>query len=389
MSPNPPPRPRAVRHGRLIYSVACLLALAASQDYAFSGIGNGILRFNAIGRLTYDSNVFGDQSDRSDTIYTLTPQLSFDREGSRGNSHFDLGTSLNRYNKYSELNSNSNWSANGSVELIPGGGRLSGTLDVRYFDGQEVDEFVGRRVDIRRLNFSLDSDYRFSSRTSVRFGATTNRYNTDLRPSASSWSLRAGLARELRPDISTFLDFSHGVSKTGTEVGDTYRADFQSNVLSIGLTGRFNPRISGSASVGYGWYNAGTVDTVGDSSSLVANVTLRWTPRANTQFHITGGRQNRVTSYAESINANTVNLGVTQRLGAALTATGSVIWESFATRGVEHTNNKRVGVALDLQYSIHDRLGFGGGIQHNVRNSPDPRFDISRTTYTVFARYSF
>jgi len=370
-------------------SAAGVLALGASHAHALGEMAGGTLKLNTIAEITADSNVFGNTSDLSDVFFTFKPELAFDRKGGRGEAHFDAGVAFDRYSDYSELNTE-NWSANGRVELPPGsGGRLSGSLNLTFFDGSEVDDFIAQRIEMQRLNLNLATSYELSGRSSARFGVNLSRYDTNLRPVSDSWAVRGGYSLELRPDIRGFIDLSHGGTKSDSAPGSTYVANYTTNNVSVGLDGKLSAKVTGSISVGLDDYSARSDDTAGDGQNFVSNVALTWLARPNTSVTLSGGQQNRIVSNGQSIDATTVTIAVRQRLGVAVSANGSVLWETFSTRDIADSSDDRVALMLNVEYSVRDQLAFGGGVRHNVRYSANPAFDISRTTLNIFGRYSF
>lgn len=389
MSQNSISLPFRGGRGFFLVSAVCATALGTSSGYALGQMAGGTLKLNTIAEITSDSNVFGNTSDVSDVFFTFKPELAFDRRGGRGEAHLDLGVAFDRYRDYSDLNSE-NWSANARIEKPAGsGGRLSGSLNLSYFDGSESDDFVGQRVEMQRLSFALGNNYELSGKSSVRFGLNLNRYDTNLRPESNSWSVRGGYALKLRPEVSGFLDYTHGGTKSDDVPGSTYVADYTTNNLSVGLDGKLSAKVTGSISVGFDQYSARSNDSAGDSDNFVSNVSLIWQARPNTSLTLAGGNNNRIASNGVSIDAITASIAVRQRLSQGLSANGSILWETFSTRGVSGSSDDRVLFSLMLDYAVQDRFGFGGGVRHNVRYSQDAAFDISRTTLNVYGRYSF
>lgn len=389
MSQNSISLPFRAGRGLFLVSAACVSALGPSSGYALGEMAGGTLKLNTIAEITSDSNVFGNTSDVSDVFFTFKPELAFDRRGGRGEAHLDLGIAFDRYSDFSELNAE-NWSANARIEKPAGsGGRLSGSLNLSFFDGTESDDFVGQRVDMQRLNFALGNSYELSAKSSLRFGLNVNRYDTNLRPESNSWALRGGYALKLRPEVSGFLDYTHGGTKSDSVAGSTYVADYTTDNISVGLDGKLSAKVTGSVSVGFDQYSARSNDSAGDSDNFVSNVALTWEARPNTSVTLSGGKNNRIASNGVSIDAVTATVAVRQRLSQGLSANGSILWETFSTRGVSGSSDDRVLFTLTLDYAVQDRLGFGGGVRHNVRYSQDAAFDISRTTLNVYGRYSF
>lgn len=376
------------RAGRLSLFVALVTALAAPAGHGFAEFGGGTLNFNAIAQVMSDSNVFGNTTDESDVIFTGRPELAYMREGSRGTTSLDLGVAINRFSDFSELNSD-DWYFNGAVQVPPGSGRLSGGLNVAYFNGTEADDFLGQRADMERLNFALSTNYELSGRTSLRLGASLADYETDLRPSGESLALRAGVGLRLRPNISAFLDVSQATTKTEPSGLPVQTLNYRSSRVNVGLDGQLSATITGTVSVGYEDISSRSGDTVGDGNSFISNVSLSWNARQNTTVTLSGGQETRITTSSESIDATTVAIGIDQRVGPALTARARLMWETFTTRGLGNQSDDRLVASLDLEYSIHERLAFGGGVHHNVRSSFLPQFDISRTVLSVFGRFTF
>lgn len=379
---------RTCAAGRALLFTASATLLWTSRGFALGEFAGGLVRINTFAEVTADSNSFGNASEESDVIYTLRPQLTYDREGSRGSAHFDVGYAINRFADNSGLNSE-DISVNGSIELVPGGGRLTGSLNLAYFDGSRADEYIGARVDIRRLNFGVDADYALGGRTSLRFGADVNRYRTDVRPDADSWSLRAGAGFRFRPTLSAFLDYAHGDTENSAPDGTGIVSDYSTDNISVGLNGTFTPRLSGTVSVGYDTYNARSQDTLGDGNSVVSRVSLTWEARQNTQVRLSGGRSNRITSSAQSFDTVSATISVDQKLGPRLGAEASLLWENFETREIALVDDDRIAANLALRYTPNDRLGFSATVTHSDRNSDNPLLDISRTTLTLSARFTF
>jgi hypothetical protein len=385
MKPTPVEfRARPTARG-VIVAIALGAVLGGMRVDGAAQLGGGVLSLETTASVLSDSNVFGDTTDQHDTIYSLRPELRYVHEGSRGSSNLSTGVDISRYDEFSSENSD-DWFANAGITIPDSAvGILSGDLHLAYFNGRESEDFIGERVDIKRLDFGLNANFDLTAKSGLRTGVARTTYDPEGRTGSHSNSGRIGVFTRLRPELSGFLDYTRNSAKSDADAPLLNRIDTRSDNISVGLQGQLSPFVQGSVSVGSERTKSGSDTLGGTDTSFVSDVGLTWKPRPSTSLGLSAGRGNRITAASQSIDSKHIALSLHQEITVKVSATASVAWESYNIRGIANSGSNRLVADLDVSYAFSDRLSAGAKYSRHSTNSYLAGDDTSRTTLGLFA----
>ena len=109
-------------------------------------------------RASYDSRIFGGIAPADDFIYTLDPRVIYRREAGQIKLQSTAGMRFNRFQEFTELNSDDLFATFG-LRLPPDvAGRLSGSFESSYDERTDVNYDVNRRVREKTFSNRLSAD---------------------------------------------------------------------------------------------------------------------------------------------------------------------------------------------------------------------------------------
>jgi hypothetical protein len=404
-------------------SALLLLSLPASHCFGFAEIARGALLLQTTAAATYDSYFIGTQTNDSDFYLTLSPMLRYSRSAGLSEIKASAGTSINRYDKNSGLDSE-DILANASITLpTVEGARLTGDASIGYSESTVVDLFVNDRVPTKSFTAGFNLDYKLGLKMSVSDSLSYSDTTRDI------YSDQETFGNDLSFSYSDFLydttlTLSHGYTQTMSsgenylgadldQVSNSYSAtlsrplfgsvigsatygyrvltrsaqettigqtDDQGSFFSIGIRGPFLPRtrfpkLTSSASLSYQESrSAGINDTGG--KTLTGALGLSWAARERTDISIQASRNTELTATdLTAVNTN-VSLGVTERIGLATILTGTIGYQWVDFRGIDRSDailtgrlnasrtlSKHWSLAANYEYTNvkNDQTGFQPG----------------------------
>lgn len=367
--------------------VAVTVILAVSAPRMASGfveIANGELLFETSARLTRDSNVFADEREISDTIYSLEPGFAYSREVGRLNVDARVAVAMNRFSDLDDEDSD-DVSARFNAS-IPSAATspLKGNFEVTYFNGRRVDIYLNDRFQVETFGVGGQGSYQFSPKTQVRFGADYGAsYPEDL-PNSHWRTARLGLGYNLRPAVVTFLDYRFRRSKSETDLFNGFGVNNRDHAIFVGIDGDLSPVLSGLASIGYQTRSADANDVGGEDNRLVSQVSLTWQARQLTKVGFVISADSVTTNAGRTVDRTGLNLSVDQAVGPTLHLNGSVEWARLEYRGApEGTDNER-SAQIGLHYEAYKYVTAGVEATYYFRN-PEFIDSFERTVLSVYA----
>lgn len=347
------------------FAWALFATISASPAFALWEAAEGEVFLSLDAAVSADSNIGSNALERSDTTYSVTPGISWERQGGRATMSLSAQCEIERANKYDAYDSE-NYSAHLNLDVpATSSGRLRGTLIAGYFDGSRVDSYQNTRISESSFNVALRGAYQLTPKLNGRAGATYANTDPEDLAEYTNKSYNVGIGYNLRPDVSAFLDVRFTDSSAGfsTEVGGG--TDTSGEAIIFGLDGQITPKLTGHAGFGYDWSTSTLANVDFDYTGPTYDVSLTWRPRERTTMELLASNGIESTSTGGT-DFTTVAFTVDQEIGLNIAAHAGVSYRSsdFAldTRGEDDVWDYTIGgryvltrnISLGLSYTYTD-----------------------------------
>jgi hypothetical protein len=418
-----------------LFLLAAVTTCGLPAAFGFADFARGELVLNTTARAAYDSRVLGSLSDSSDYIYTLTPQLIFRRQAGEIKLDAMVGTRINRYQEFTELNSE-DFLASVKFLLPPSSLTLaSGSFETTYDEHNDVNYDVNRRVREKsfmthldallpmglKMALLLDGSFRRDQRIhfsdqETRSGSVGFRYMNflggttfDLRyrrletetSGENAWNIPldqhsdiylATLSRPIFHDVRGSITYGYRVlHRSAAETfGTGY--DKGGSILMVDLVGPFLsrtafPNLESSLSLGYQKADAPGINERG-GNRFIGNMRLAWHPRDRTRLFVEARRTTELAITDTTVDTTSGNIGIRQEVGDFTTVTLS--------GGYEHRDYKTLGRADDVwigdasvYYKITRSWSAEGTLRVRTADSDLATANYSREIVSLSATYTF
>lgn len=420
-------------HPLLLLAAVTTCGLPAA--FGFADFARGELVLSTTGRVSYDSRALGGVSDSSDYIYTLMPQLIFRRQAGEIKLDAMAGTRINRYQEFTQLNSEDFL---GSVKFFLPQSSLtlaSGTFETSYDEHNDVNYDVNRRVREKsfmskldavlpmglKMALLLDGSFRRDQRNhfsdqETRSGSVGFRYlnflggtSFDLRyrrletetSGENAWNIPidqqsdiflATLSRPIFHEVRGSITYGYRVlHRSAAEVFGTGYSKGGS-ILMLDLVGPFLsptafPNLESSLSLGYQKSEAPGINERG-GERFIGNMRLSWHPRDRTRLFVEARRTQELAITDTTVVATSANLGIRQEVGDFTTVTLSGGYENRDYKSLNRSDDVWVGDA-NIYYKIAH--AWSAELSYRVRSADStiPTANYTRQIVSLSATYTF
>ncbi|MBE2214155.1 MAG: outer membrane beta-barrel protein [Opitutaceae bacterium] len=380
---------RALPLSRVGVAAVLILALSGpTPAHAAWPLAEGELFLSVDGSIAADSNIASNATELSDTIYTVTPGFTWERSRGRGSVTFSANCAIERASEYSSYDSE-NYSADFSLSMpATASGRLKGNLDLSYFDGSRVDQYLNTRIAERGFNGSLDGSYQISNRINGRASVSYGESQPENAPSYEESSMSLGLGYNLRQAISAFVDFRFTDSSSESSPVFGPGSETSGNAIMFGLDGQITSRLSGSMGIGYDKSESEAGSEQDETSGMTYDVSLTWTPRTRTTFNLRASNGVQSTSVGNTEYV-TIALTGSQEIGLNMTADVGVSFRSSDFGGTRTGGNDFVEAFASLDYRFSSRFSISGKYTYSDSDSTDPIVVYQRDVWLLSASARF
>lgn len=362
-----------------------ILCAVLGATAAFTGnvrgadFGGGTIEAHVSGRVDYDSNIYLNNSDVSDTVMTGTASVHYARDVALVAERLSAGVTGTDFSKYSGQNSIDPF-ASATLTYTPSDKTvLNG--DLSYTRSTLANEALNARTKSDEINASGSMQNLFSEKLGYRVTGSyrDSNYLTSGYADVHSYSLGLSGVYVYSPKLTTLLGYTHRESWNSHTAGLANRNPASKDErVDVGFEGALLPKINGTLHVG--WQERNFEANVFDNTSdLFLAAGLKWIPRQKTTVSIDASRDFDVTAARQSVLATTFSVGVTQVLNER--------WSADASAAL--TNSKYTGSVAALNrsddnYRLKARLSYS--ITNNV--SADAALGYSNVDSTnIFSTY--
>lgn len=414
--------------------LAAATTCAAPAVFGFAEFARGELALSTTARATYDSRVFGGFSPADDYIFTLDPRLIYKREAGQLKLEGILGTRINRYLDFTELNSE-DLVTSLRLRLPSDPGLASGSFLASYDEHTDVNYDVNRRLREKTFLTRLDATFPLSLKTAVVLGGS---FRKDQRNQFSDRESREGSAAFRYSDFlgGSALDFSYRRLEVDTTGGNEFGIpiDQSSDIYSATFSRPIYADVRGTVTYGYRMLNRSRAEVLGgryDSSGsmfsvgvegpflpvskfpkLESSLALRYQEAETPGINDTGGRRfsgnlhlgwharerTRLTFDARralelsindlTVETTSVHVGINQSIGNFLNGSMSAGLERREYRTLSREDD-----AFIFQTGLHYRItsAWSAAAEYRLRNtdSSSRTADYSRHVAFISANYIF
>ncbi|HAY99355.1 MAG TPA: hypothetical protein DCY38_00995 [Opitutae bacterium] len=372
-----------------LLSSAIVLGIASSSASVFAQTTADTTRFFGSLETSIEStsNVFLNNTEADDVVYSVVPTLGFARENGLFSLEGSAAVSVTRYDEFS-----ANDSSDVSTKLAGAydGNPLSLNASVDFTQSSSASGVVGNILETDTLTFAGGMDYYISSATGISAGfehetTTPDELVFEL-GETTVWSARTGAFY----DYSSALRFNMSLRYRQTDVENftstlaaaaNVNNDSEDVGFIVGVSGQLTPVIDGLAEVGLQQrsYDAAGLD---DSTSPYVGLAASWTISSITRLDLNASYDfsTSVTNLSsDSIQATaTLNHELTSDLSGNI---GVIIEESdFEAPGRADRDDSAYSVFAGVVYSLTDWGTIGLQVNYGERDS-----NVATATYETFS----
>lgn len=371
-----------------------LLPLAALATMAglplahgFAEFARGELMLSTSARALYDSRVFGGQNPADDYIFTLDPRLIYRREAGQIKMEGVLGTRINRYVDFTELNSE-DLVASLRLNLPAESPSLaSGSFTTSYDEHTDINYDVNRRIREKTFANHAEGLFPLSLKTALLFDGSFRRDQRNQYSDRDSWTasgafryqdflggsaldLRyrridvnstggslwgipidqntdvysATLSRPLYHDVRGSLTYGYRILRRSmAEAIVTGQRRSEGSIFAVTIDGPFLPeskfpKIESSLTLGYQKSETPGINDNGGTRLFGAGH-LAWHARERTRVFLDLRRAQELSVNNLTVETTGANLGVSQSVGNFTALTASAGYEQRDYRSFGRTDD--------------------------------------------------
>jgi hypothetical protein len=358
--------------GLVVTSLAALLA--APSSWGAAELGGGRLQVKGTASITFDSNIYQDAQELSDTVLRLRPSVAYIKDSGLLRLDSELYFQAIRYQEYDEENAEDYG------------------LDLRLSFPQQEDAQIEMRGEARLMHYTAPNpevgDIIESDRAMLRGSVLTKtseklQGRVEVSYDARDYSLSTyqdttlalldgSLLYAVSPRLRTFA--GAGYTEFDVESSDESEDASGSSVrLFGGFQGNLTPKVTGTARLGYTTRRFDDADDFADQGAVVMSADLAWQLSKKTSFALQGSRFFDVTPTSVSYLVTNLTLRGRHQLleKLSLDAFVSYVHGSFtASREESDVNANRT----DDDYRL------GGALAYQMNRYISARVDLLLST---------
>lgn len=366
------------------------LILAINPLLGFVEISRGELFLETQFQVQHDNNITGNIFKESDTIYSVNPELRYQRKG-RGQLDMALGVNFLRFNEFTQFDSED---LNGEVKLefpAAAGSPFSGDFSMSYMEDTEVDQFVNDRIASETTQVQLNGQYRLRQRLSLRGNIDYyDRISVGYSNLKQKSAMAGILIHDLWQDVGLTADYR--IRKLTTSGDIINRRNDKDDAIFIGLTGQLLPEHIFNKLEAYAALSYQQVDSTrsggADQDLIGYDGQISWDARASTKVNLKFSRDLFLTVNDEIIKYHSISLGLDQMFSRLMTGSLYVTWRDVTYTDFARTDD-RFGVDASLAYILGRNWTAGASLSYQDGNSSFDFFDFERFVSSVFTTFRF
>jgi hypothetical protein len=362
----------------------CALAagtVLAPPAFGFAEVARGNLVATASFSAAYDTNVFANSSEVDDFVASFNPGLSYLRDVGSITTSIKAGV-----NAFTFADTDGQDSIDPYIKSsfnLDRAEKGSASLSLDYARSTEANNILLARVESDEYRGSGRVNYFYSEKTGVRVNANyrLSQFNSPGYNDVSSYGLGGGLIYRHSPKLTASATYDYSPEKATNRVGPLSDPTSENHRFKFGLEGELAPKLSGDASVGYGYR---TFDNGGSDDTVLLGVDLAWNPIQKTTFSLAASNNFDTTAGAESARVFDLVLSVRQMLTDELSASASLGYENSQIEqqpGPFSRSDEAYKLGLSFSYGINEHWSASTGLNHRISDSNLDLADYERTVF--------
>lgn len=377
-----------VRLGGVGLAVPCfafVALVAVPSAWGLAEVAGGRINVRGTASITFDSNIYANIDEVSDTVYRLRPSVSFLKDSGLLRLDSELYLQAVRYDTYSDedtedygLDLRLSFPQQEDAQL-----ELQGEVHFMHLTAPnpEIGDIIESDRATLRGSLLTKTSEKLRSRLELSYDARDyDRF--DYRDSAITM-VDGSLLYALSPRVRLF----GGAGYTNFDIDATESASGSSTRLFAGAQGDFTPKLTGSFRLGYTTRRFDDGDDFSDRGAVVMGSDLAWRMSEKTTFLLQGSRYFDVTPTNVSYLATNLTLRARHSFTEKLSAEASLtyIHGTFTASREEddpHANRSdddfRLGLGVAYRFNRH--LSGRIDLAASTRESTSDLFENDRTT---------
>lgn len=307
----------ALTSGILFFGTALASAGAAE-------LGGGQLETRLSARVDYDSNIFLNNSDVSDTVGTAAASVNYARDIALVAEQLSVGATGSMFFDHSRQNSVDPF-AHGSLTYTPSDKTVA-TGSLFYDRSTLANEQLNTRTKSDEIRADGSLQNLFSEKLGYRV-IGNYRYSNFLTSGYAdvySYSLGASGVYAYSPKLTSLLGYTHRESWTSGVPGAVGSGPASTDDrFDVGFEGELAPKVSGTFHIGWQQRSFDSA-ALQDRSALYLSTGLKWIPRQKTTVNIDASRDFDTTAARQSVEMTSLSVGVRQVIDSRWSVDGSV-----------------------------------------------------------------
>jgi len=307
------------------YLLLTSLAAAAflPQARALSDSVYGTLTAQAVGRVEYDSNIYSNNSQKGDTVFSLIPELDFVRNQGLLSLDAAAGLSLQRFADVSSANNNSPF-ANAALNWKPDEAKTSGGLILSYLRNNSANPSVLARTTsddyLADTNIGQFISEKFGYR--VKAGYSLKDYVTAGLSNTSYWNLGGEARYQYSPKTEGFVSYTYRADTIGNRAGGAADIKADDHLFSTGIEGELAPKLTGRLEGGLVTRQF-KKHYLANQTGLLLKGAVTWAVKEGTEVGFTLGQDYDLSPTDQSIKRFSLGVAGSHQLSPKLTLTAA------------------------------------------------------------------
>jgi hypothetical protein len=351
----------------------CSIA-ASTAAHALMEAGDGAVLLELTGGAVYDSNIFTNDSELDDFLFTISPRLSYQQE--RGAVHLDaaIGVDVGEFLDYSEQ-SYQDFSAELS---LTGFHRQDSPVNFGLLGGWREEtwasEEVGTRVEAEIFEASAMADLALSEKLGLRgsLDYQDSSYENSFYRDSEDFEARLDAVHYYSDKLQLTAGYRYrDISYTGA------LPDQQTDSFIIGAEGALTAKLSGIVEIGYILQDNGNDDT------LIYTLALDWAMDEKTSFNLEGKRDASVSLTGQNAISTSITLNLRQQFTQRVSARVFAGYGEFERVGLDPRDDDFIRIGAGYTQEFNETTSLLADLSYENRDSNSAQSDYERILVSV------
>jgi len=371
--------------------ISGLLLNSASAFIVFDN-ENGEIAFTVRAGIEYDSNIFANRSEVSDTVWVATPKFQFRRDAGLITVDADLGIDTGWYADHPFQDYEDFKSGVTALYANPGG-KLDASVTARFDENTQADAVVGNILSYEETQFRASIRYQLLDKIAVRFLPTYVNRTYANPENANEFTrfndlTRTGMRFDVAYNYSPKLDVIAGYRFRDIDNPGRISVSGASNLLLLGVEGEITPKITGIAEVGF--QNRSFDSGRADDSATYFNIGMSYALSDRTSIDLNIEQDYEVAANNLAIDPFSIGLSVSHSWNDKVVTNAGVEWVKYNYTGqdTDRSDDLFIG-SVRGQYYLTPRSSLDAGVSWLSRSSDSEFADYSRLRGSLGVNVTF